>query len=234
MGGPADASHVPSPSASERGAWGLLCDAAALTVFAVGWVAVAGRWVGAAPPVELLVLVVPALVAGHLLADLISGLVHWFADEFFDEDTPLLGPLLIYGFRDHHRNPRDIVTHRFVSVCGYNALATLPVLAALLLWPATDGIGRAVHALLLATSLSVAITNQLHKWAHAERAPRWVRWLQRHGLILPPEHHARHHARGDRAYCVTAGWLNPALDALGLLPALGVSFHGIGRRLRGR
>jgi ubiquitin-conjugating enzyme E2 variant len=49
-----------------------------------------------------------------------------------------------------------------------------------------------------------------------ERPPRLVRGLQRCGLILSPAHHARHHrAPNTTAYCISTGWLNPALDLAG-------------------
>jgi hypothetical protein len=50
-------------------------------------------------------------------------------------------------------------------------------------------------------------------WAHARQAPAVVCWLQRKGVILSPERHARHHRGGfDRSYCMTSGLLNPLLD----------------------
>ena len=63
-------------------------------------------------------------------------------------------------------------------------------LLVLLLLPATTGV------LLLhlrgdrgCTALFVFCTNQFHKWAHTKNPARWVRLLQRAGLILSPEHH---------------------------------------------
>ena len=70
-------------------------------------------------------------------------------------------------------------------------------------------------------------TNQFHMWAHATSVPASVRWLQRLGLVLSPERHARHHCgEFDRSYCMTSGWLNPLLDRIDL-------FGRIERRIRG-
>ena len=199
----------------------------AVALFGLLWLSLAARLGSAVPEggPEFMLLVLTALAAGHLLADLVSGLVHWFADEFFEEDSPIVGPLLITGFREHHRRPRDILLHDALEVSGYNALVCLPVLLALWWWPAATQLGSIAHAVLLATTLSVLATNQLHKWAHADRVPATVAWLQRGGVILSREAHACHHARGDRAYCVTAGWLNPALDATGVLRAVARRIH---------
>ena len=216
---------------SRRGPLGRAFDTAAVAAFVLLWLAGVVALVRHVAPLEALLLVAVGLGVGHLLADLLSGLVHWFADEFFEVDTPVLGPLLIYGFRDHHRDPEEILRHGLLEVSGYNALATLPALAALLVWPAPDPGTRALHAVVLGAAFSVAATNQLHRWAHASRVPAWVGWLQRRRLVLSPEAHARHHRRGRGAYCVTAGWGNPVLDALGLLPALSVRIHRLAGRL---
>ena len=230
--GPAcDASSASGAASGSRSAFARGVDWVALVLFAAAWGLAAAGLAARSEGAERLWLPLLAWPLGHLLADLLSGLLHWFADEFFEEDTPLLGPGLIYGFRDHHRNPRDILAHGLAEVSGYNALAMLPFLSALLLWPSGDATSRVVHAVVLATALSIALTNQLHRLAHAERVHRAVAQLQRLGLILSPEAHARHHAAGDRAYCVTAGWWNPLLDGLGVLGAVSRRVHALAARL---
>lgn len=163
----------------------------------------------------------PALLAAVLAADLVSGVVHWVCDRFFSETTPLVGRMLIHPFREHHRDPHAITRHGFFELCGNNALAVLaPVL--LLVWsgpPSPRAGAIATHVFVVLFASAVFATNQVHEWAHAERRPRAVRVLQRARLVLSPEAHERHH-RDDfsRAYCVTTGWLNPMLDALRVLP----------------
>jgi hypothetical protein len=161
----------------------------------------------------VLPLVVGAL-AGYLLADLVSGSVHWIADRFFDPRTPILGPALIAPFREHHADPSAMTRHDFFEISGNNGLATIPLALGLLFAPPpTTRPMQTVVATIAFFGLSIIATNQLHCWAHAANPPRLVRWLQRCGLILSPERHLRHHqARHDRAYCVTSGWLNPILD----------------------
>jgi ubiquitin-conjugating enzyme E2 variant len=45
--------------------------------------------------------------------------------------------------------------------------------------------------------------------------------LQRCHLILPPEHHARHHsAPFDQHYCITVGWMNVPLQRIGFFRML--------------
>lgn len=163
-------------------------------------------------------LALAALVAAVLSADFLSGLLHWFCDTFFEEDSPLIGPFVIHGFREHHRDPKAIVRHGFLEANGSNFFVVLPALAG----GAMNG-GGAVFADSFVVFLSIAVmaTNQLHKWAHADRVPPSVAWLQRNRLVLRPDEHARHHAPPYAGtYCVTTGWLNHVLDPLAFFTRL--------------
>lgn len=157
---------------------------------------------------------VGSLIGGWVLADLLSGLFHYWADERADECMPFLGRNVIVPFREHHADPRAITRHDLSETNGDNALGALLVLGPLLAWvPAAPTPSQlALSALGLGLGLGVLVTNQVHQWAHARHAPRAVRWLQRRGLLLSPAHHARHHRAHDRAYCITAGWCNVLLD----------------------
>ena len=144
-----------------------------------------------------------AAIIGYCLADLISGLVHWFADTYFGEDTPLVGPNLVGPFRFHHLDPKDITKHDFVEVNGNNCIVSFWVL----MWAfhgrsvvAGDNADVFVLGLALFSMLGIFATNQFHKWAHADTVPKPVAWLQRRRLILPPEHHAIHHGKPHDEY----------------------------------
>jgi ubiquitin-conjugating enzyme E2 variant len=158
------------------------------------------------------------LAAGAMLADGLTGLVHWACDTWGDERTPWLGGGLIRAFREHHLDPRAMLEHDWIEVNREPWLAAAAALGLLSL-PAA---GRALeghttlHAFLWSFIVYGAAANQLHLWAHTERAPALVRWLQRCRIILSPDAHAAHHrAPNTRAYCISTGWLNPVLDASG-------------------
>jgi len=181
-------------------------------------------------------LLLPTGVAALLCADLLSGLVHWIGDRFFQESTPILGPMLIRPFREHHRDPLAITRHGFFELCGNNALAVLaPVLLLLLLGapPRSSVRAFAGNAFVVFLAIAIFATNQFHKWAHAAETARPVRWLQAARVILSPTVHAQHH-RGDfsRGYCVTTGWLNPVLDALHVLPRCERALRGLAQGAR--
>jgi ubiquitin-conjugating enzyme E2 variant len=166
---------------------------------------------------------VPLAMAAYLAADFVSGLVHWLADTFGTEETPFFGPKFVKNFRNHHTDPKGITRHDFVETNGDNCLVSLPVMGTTYwLVPIEDELwGACVGMFILAMMLFVLLTNQLHKWAHMDEPPAFIRPLQRTFLVLAPSHHAVHHASPhDRNYCITSGWLNPILDGIGFFKAM--------------
>jgi hypothetical protein len=169
-------------------------------------------WRGLQSPADA-ALVVVMLAAGYVMADLLTGFVHWFCDRFFDETTPLVGPGLIAPFREHHRDPLLMTRHGYLELTGSSFRGLAPVLVASLWlgesWPAP------VNAGVLALAAGAVATNLLHRWAHDPEPPAVARALQRIGLVLTPVRHARHHAPPyAAAYCVTSGWMNPLCERL--------------------
>jgi plasmanylethanolamine desaturase len=158
----------------------------------------------------------PAIaVLAYLSADLASGFVHFLADNFGSEETPILGPNFIGPFRDHHVDPTGITRNDFVDNNGNNCLASVPFM--LLVWlfvpVATTAWGYLFGAFFLLVCLAVFLTNQFHKWAHMDAPPGWVGRLQAWGLVLSKEHHDVHHLSPyDTYYCITVGVWNPLLD----------------------
>jgi ubiquitin-conjugating enzyme E2 variant len=174
---------------------------------------------------------------GALAADLVSGLVHWACDTWGDERTPLLGGL-IGAFREHHRDPRAMLAHGWMGSTGETAVPSALCLLAMTL-PASRAF-LAGHLGLYAFLWSLCVfggwANLIHRWAHAPSPPRPARWLQRCRVILSPERHARHHAgRHTRGYCISTGWANPVLDAVGFWRGLERAASALtGARPRGR
>jgi plasmanylethanolamine desaturase len=159
---------------------------------------------------------VPILaVLAYLIADFLSGFVHFLADNFGSYDTPILGPNFIEPFREHHVDPKGIVGHDFVDANGNNSLATLPFM--LFVWIVvpieTLYYGYVFGIFCVFLCLAAFLTNQFHKWAHMDEPPSFVGWLQSRGVILSQEHHDIHHESPyDTYYCITAGFWNPLLD----------------------
>jgi ubiquitin-conjugating enzyme E2 variant len=159
------------------------------------------------------------IVAAALAADLASGLVHWTADTWFSERMPVIGRRFLHPFRVHHVNPADFLRRDVIDCNGDVATANIPLLVAALLLPATVA-GEALPLALVSFAAVSLPTNQVHQWAHMPSPPRAVRWLQRRGIILSAEAHARHHQEPYVAnYCIATGWCNRSLTAIGFFPA---------------
>jgi hypothetical protein len=171
-------------------------------------------WRDSGSPADILA-VGAALALGYLMADLLTGFVHWFCDTFFDETTPVIGAGLIAPFREHHRDPLLMTRHGFLELTGSSFRGLAPVLA-VFVWTG-ETLPVAAQAFAFAIGSGAVATNLLHRWAHEPSPPAVVRILQRTGLVLSPERHARHHAPPyAAAYCVTSGWMNPLCERFGL------------------
>jgi plasmanylethanolamine desaturase len=167
-------------------------------------------------------LLVAALVTGFIMADFVSGFVHWMADTWGSSEMPILGKSLVRPFREHHVDPKAMTHHDYIETNGANCLVSLPVAAGVLFIP-LDIAGWVSFALFSLVSIGSMVffvmwTNQIHKWSHfePEEIPMFLRVLQKLHLILPADHHKLHHKSPyDRYYCITTGWLNWPLAKIG-------------------
>jgi hypothetical protein len=167
---------------------------------------------------EVLWSVLLAIPLGIVAGDFVSGIVHWFADTYFTEDTPIIGRSLVKPFRLHHIYPRDICTHNLVEIAGNVCILAVPVLSMCLylLWLLPESGWLAFKVVCISVvAITTVGTNQFHKWAHQEDPSPLARWLQRTRVVLNPSHHQRHHtAPFNLHYCITNGWLNPILNRI--------------------
>jgi hypothetical protein len=171
---------------------------------------------------------------GVVAADFFSGVVHWFGDSFFREESPVIGPMLIAPFREHHRDPEAITRHGLLELHGNSCVPVGgALLLALVFMPGTwSPLWLLLYVWLLFFALGASATNQFHVWAHRKRVPAVALALQRHRLILTADEHRLHHSGTfRRSYCITTGWLNPILDRIAFFPRLE---HGIRAVLRRR
>jgi hypothetical protein len=151
-----------------------------------------------------LVPLVPAL----LLADFLSGLVHWLEDSYGDPEMPIIGKYVIAPNVLHHFEPRAFTQ----SPLGRRN-RSLWVLVALIMvgiW-----LAGALTPFWVWVGFFGAISNEVHVWAH--RTPRengpLITALQRWHVVQGPRHHAVHHTDPKReTFCVITELVNPVLD----------------------
>lgn len=178
------------------GSWAFLeLGRAALLLGASSWL-----WVGLAG------------LGGWLLSDALSGGIHYLADNFGDPDFPILGPALIAPFREHHEQPLAIVSHDLPERSGtlcFSAFLLAGWVGPFLAGRVGDPIGVGLSALALSTACWIALTGEIHAWAHGLKPPEWARLLYGAGLVLGPQKHAVHHEAGHSShYFITSGFWN--------------------------
>jgi hypothetical protein len=150
-------------------------------------------------------------LAAILLADFVSGLIHWLEDAYGREDFPIIGPLITKPNILHHHKPREFTHKNWLQSSWDLVLINLAIvgIAALfrrLTWPVW------LFALVSANS------NEIHKCAH--RTPRengrFITLLQRLKILQGPRHHAKHHTDPKEShYCAVTIVMNPILDGIG-------------------
>jgi ubiquitin-conjugating enzyme E2 variant len=168
-----------------------------------------------------------ALLAGWLLADFLSGLLHWLEDRVLWQSMPILGKHVVVPNRLHHLDP---VAFTRTGMWERNSTTWIPaaILAAIWFWLAGFS-----FVWLGALAGGVTVT-EIHARNHSPdcRRPLWFFALQAIGIVQSRGEHSRHH-RGEMNsnYCVLTDWLNPVLDRLGVWSTLerGLSAIGIDR-----
>jgi len=164
---------------------------------------------------ELFVIGVVAFFVGYLLADLLTGTVHWFCDTFFSENAPFIGPIIIASFREHHTHPQLFTKDKFIeqdTTSFFVLLIPLFIAVSNESSYSNDLNSFFWHSTLIGLSIGAFGTNLFHKWAHQTNPPLLAKKLQKMGLILTPDRHNKHHRDYRKSFCVTSGWLNFLLD----------------------
>ncbi len=183
-----------------------------------GGVWLAAHWQTAAPAWYFIVV---AVACGMYLADLISGLLHWAFDTWFDETVGSIHRMVI-TVREHHLYPNRVHEFSFAEHAGplswLALLATGPWILLAVLAPGASALRFYLVCTLAVTSILVVLMFETHKCGHLKAAaPRWMRLLQTTHLLLPHTHHMQHHSGNhDRNYCLINGFADLTLGNLGL------------------
>jgi plasmanylethanolamine desaturase len=161
-------------------------------------------------------MIILKIVLLYLLADFISGLIHWWEDRYISSTTPFFGTFVGAPNERHHREPTHFLKQgylvRIASSCvAAGILAAAFYMAGVRSWEA--------YFVLFILSQS----NQIHAWAHSGKTKNgpMISYLQSLGVLQSSRVHARHHRAPYTAnYCVLTNWVNPLLHKLGFWPKL--------------
>lgn len=145
------------------------------------------------------------VVAMVLLADFITGVIHWWEDTYGLPTWWLIGMAVIEPNIEHHENPTAMLRGTYWSR-NYQTIVSAAPVVALCWW-----MGWPVVA--VAFALAAAMGNEVHAWNHGLAMPWWAAKLQEMGLLQSKRQHGSHHKRPwDRTYCTLTNVVNPVID----------------------
>ncbi len=156
------------------------------------------------------------IIIAWLLADFLTGLVHWWEDRALLDHSRIA---FLNGVRRdndlHHRCPPH-----FLSLSWWQNINTTAPFA----WIGSLGLWFAgVPPVICLAIFFAGFGNLVHRWSHEKRKqlPVLVRVAQKSGLFISQSHHNGHHFKRGKLvlrhesrirYCVMTNWLNPILD----------------------
>ena len=168
-----------------------------------------GSWLSATSIVWHVILCGLAFV----LADFVNGLVHLYMDQN-DHYTGFIGAL-VAAFHLHHNSLRyqdKPIWRIYIDESGYKVwLAMLQIMTAMAWW------AHAVPAPLLGFLSYFFIFSSLaevsHFLCHNSRST-WVKHLQSAHILLPLQHHMRHHILDNVNYAFLNGLSDPLINRI--------------------
>lgn len=166
-----------------------------------------------------------SIATGIYSADMVSGLLHWAFDTWFDENNVTF-QRIIRIVREHHIYPQKIFNYRVHDEIGlmswFGLLGLGPACLAYVLKVKSERtVEPAVLTAGLVYSLFITFSLELHKQGHRFRRGRLSHALQAAHVILSPEQHMKHHAsEHDAYYCLVNGVGDLTLGKLGIFRLL--------------
>lgn len=155
------------------------------------------------------------VLACLIVADFLTGLVHWIEDTYGLPDWPWIGKLVIEPNIEHHHYPGRLGSMSVFLIRNYQVFVPcLFVAAAALLlggwsaWP------------VVLTVAFAAMGNEVHTWNHRGQNPWPIRFLQDSGLVQDARHHAKHHRPPFNShFCTLTNFTNELLELIRFWPA---------------
>lgn len=149
-----------------------------------------------------------------VVADFITGLVHWLEDTYGVPSWPFgLGKHVIEPNILHHENPTAMITMSTILKRNYQTgvPAIIVIAICVYFWGWAN-----VWPLALILFLAGCLGNEVHAWNHTPRQklPRWIRFLQDTAIIQTRKQHAIHHQKPyDQYYCTLTNVTNAVLES---------------------
>jgi ubiquitin-conjugating enzyme E2 variant len=147
------------------------------------------------------------IILAVLLADFITGVIHWWEDTYGDPDWKIIGRWVIEPNIIHHQDPLFVTRGSFWS---RNYQTMIPAFAITLSSWWSEG----PWWLTLATFIA-GFGAEIHVWSHRPRRDNYwaVNLLHDMCLIQTPRYHSmHHHSPFSTHFCAITNILNPVLE----------------------
>lgn len=150
-----------------------------------------------------------------LVADFITGLVHWMEDVYCMENYPIIGELVCLPNLLHHKDPNLMVRMSGIITTNWQSMSAA-MFVCLLFW-----LFGMFHWSILLTLVLTGFGNQVHLWNHQAKSNYWVTWLKDSGLIQSQKQHSIHHIPPHKkCYCILINFNNSWMDRVGFWKGL--------------
>ena len=172
-------------------------------------------------------LVLFQILIAWLLADWLTGFVHWFEDRYMDSFSLNFLNSLAEENDLHHRKPTAMLLN--TGWINMRSAAAIGWPLAAVLW------SMGLPMIVWLTVFFSTFGNLIHRFAHMPKGklPRWIRGMQEFGLFISHDHHDAHHRSMKKLipkhlagykFCPMTDWMNPILDGIMFWSALEFTF----------
>lgn len=185
--------------------------------------------------------IIPALLVGWALADLVSGLGHMLfdympcpkeleldriyfyqgsrnSDEYKQLKARLMqraGPFyrIVFDFKTHHPRAGALGRRSFVQLTqGTILYGALPLSLGMNLLSFMSPRPGWLLAMAVAFIVGLALTQYFHSSLHRPDVPAAILLMRRMRLLMTPAAHSMHHDTLRRDFAIINGWTNPLLN----------------------
>lgn len=145
-----------------------------------------------------------------MLADLITGVVHWWEDAYGNPNWPIVGKYVIQPNLEHHKKPRALLSGSYWNRINTTVFAVVILIG--IFWICGWHSWQMIVCLLFCTQ-----SNEIHAISHRtdKENGKLIVFLQRMCILQRRKTHGWHHkAPYDTNFCVMTEFLNPLLNKI--------------------
>ncbi len=145
-----------------------------------------------------------------LLADFITGVIHWWEDAYGNPTWPILGKYIVEPNLEHHKNPRRLVKGSYWN--RVNTSVCVAIIVSIIFYFCGWHSWRMILCLFFCSQ-----GNEIHAISHRtdKENGKFFIFLQKIGIIQNRKTHGWHHkAPYDTNFCVMTEFLNPSLNKI--------------------